>query len=86
MDTIPYLEKIQSPALIIHGENDILVPFTHSERLLNFLNCSKRLEKIPKVCYAFKNKDFTTDYNFEDQQKAIELTRKWFEKWLKKNS
>ena len=83
LNVIPYLEKIQSPTLLIHGENDAVVPFSHSERLLNFLKCPKKLEKIPKVCHAFKNKDFTTDYNLNAQQKAIKLTVKWLEKWLK---
>lgn len=83
LNVIPRLEKIQSPTLIIHGENDLVVPFTHSERLLNLLNCPKKLEKIPKVCHTFKNKDFTTDYNFKAQQKAVKLTINWIEKWLK---
>jgi len=56
LNVVPHLEKIQSPTLIIHGENDAVVPFNHSERLLNLLNCPKKLEKIPKVCHAFKTK------------------------------
>jgi pimeloyl-ACP methyl ester carboxylesterase len=83
INLIPHIQKIQSPTLLIHGENDVVVPFSHSERLLNFLKCPKKLEKIPKVFHAFKNKDFTTDYNLKAQQKAIKLTCKWFEKWLK---
>jgi len=83
LNVIPYLKKISSPTLIIHGEKDSVVPFSHSERLLNLLNCSKKLERIPQVCHAFKNEDFTTDYNPNAQEKAIKLTIDWFKKWLK---
>jgi dienelactone hydrolase len=83
INLLPHIQKIQSPTLLIHGENDVVVPFSHSERLLEFLKCPKKLEKIPKVCHAFKNKDFTTDYNLKAQQKTIKLTAEWFKKWLK---
>lgn len=83
LNVMPYLEKISSPTLIIHGEKDQIVPFSHSERLIKLLPCPKKLEKIPGVCHAWKNKDFTTDYNFEAQQKAIKLSINWLEKWLK---
>lgn len=83
LDVIPYAEVIYSPTLIIHGENDVIVPFNQSERLLDFLRGPKKLEKITRVCHGWKNKDFTTDYNFEAQQLAIKLTVDWFEKWLK---
>jgi dipeptidyl aminopeptidase/acylaminoacyl peptidase len=78
-----YFEKISSPTLLIHGEKDTVVPFSHSKRLFELLKCQKKLIKIPKVYHSFKNKDFTIDYNFQAQQKATELTCKWFEKWLK---
>jgi dienelactone hydrolase len=83
IDLVPYFERIGSPTLLIHGERDAVAPFSHSERLFRLLKCQKKLIKILKVCHAFKNKDFTTDYNLKAQQKAIELTVKWFEKWLK---
>jgi len=83
LDTIPYIKNISSPTLIIHGEKDEEVPFTHSLRLFRILKSPKKLEKLPDICHAFKNKDFTTDYNFEAQQKAIKLTVDWFNKWLK---
>jgi len=83
LNVIPYSEKIQSPTLIIHGEKDNVVPFEQSLRLLKILKGQKRLEKISGICHAWRNKDFTTDYNFEAQQIAIKLTVEWFEKWLK---
>lgn len=83
LNPIPFIKKIYSPTLIIHGENDSVVPFSNSEKLLNLLECHKKLEKIQKVCHAWKNRDYTTDYNFKAQQKAIKLTVEWCEKWLK---
>jgi len=83
LEVIPFVEKIRPPTLIIHGEQDSIVPFSQSERLFNILKEPKKLEKIEGVCYAWKNKDFITDYNFKAQQKAIKLTVEWFEKWLK---
>ncbi len=83
LDVIPFARKIHSPTLIIHGENDTVVPFNQSERLLKILKGPKALEKIPGVYHAWKNQEFTTDYNFEVQQTAIKLTVEWFEKWLK---
>jgi dienelactone hydrolase len=80
---IPWAEKIHSPTLIIHGENDKVVPFSHSEKLFQILKAPKKLEKIKDICHAWKNEDGTTDYNLEAQQKAIQLTIEWFEKWLK---
>jgi len=83
LDVVFQAEKIYSPTLIIHGEKDQEVPFTQSERLLKILRGPKKLKKLPGICHAFKNKDFTTNYNFEAQQKAIKSTIDWFNKWLK---
>ena len=82
LDLTPWVKEIHPPTLLIHGQKDAVVPFAHSERLLNLLKCPKKLEKIPRVCHAWKNKDFTIDYNLEAQQKAIKLTVDWFKKWL----
>jgi len=83
LDTIPYIKNISAPTLIIHGEKDEEVPFTHAQRLFSILKSPKKLDELPGICHAFKNKDFTTDYNSEAQQKAIKLTIDWFNKWLK---
>ncbi len=83
LDVILYAKLISSPCLIIHGENDIVVPFTQSERLLNFLQGPKKIVKIEKVYHAWKNKEFSAYYNAEVQQKAAALTVEWFNQWLK---
>ena len=83
LEVVPYVEKIHSLTLIIHGEKDSVVPFSQSERLLKILKEPKKLEKIEGICHAWKNKDFTNDYNFKAQQKAVKLTVDWFDKWLK---
>jgi dienelactone hydrolase len=83
IEVIPCARNIHSPTLIIHGESDKVVPFNQSERLLKILKCPKKLEKIKGVYHAWKNKEFTTDYNLEAQQRAIKLTIDWFKKWLK---
>jgi len=83
LEIIPYTKNISCPTFLVHGDSDTVVPFNQSERLLNFLKEPKKLEKINGAYHAWKNKDFSTDYNFKAQQKAIQLTAEWFKKWLK---
>lgn len=83
IEIIPFIKNIHSPILIIHGTKDTIVPFSHSEKLLNFLKEPKKLEKIEGICHGWRNKDFSTDYNFKAQEKAVRLTVEWFKQWLK---
>ncbi len=83
LEIIPSAKKISSPTFLIHGDKDNIVPFNQSQRLLNVLKGPKKLEKIKDICHAWKNEDGTTNYNLKAQQKVIQLTIEWFEKWLK---
>ncbi|NIM46733.1 MAG: alpha/beta fold hydrolase [Candidatus Aenigmarchaeota archaeon] len=82
IDLIPYAKKISSPTLLIHGDVDDIVPFSHSEILLTILKGPKKLEKIIGANHAWENEDYT-DYNLEAQKLAIKLTIEWFDKYLK---
>ncbi len=42
-DSIDKAEKIQSPTLILHGENDRLCPLSHGQALEQELTCQKKL-------------------------------------------
>lgn len=81
-DIIPYVKNILSPTLLIHGDADSIVPFNHSEKILNLLRGPKKLERIVGANHAWENEEYT-DYNLEAQEKAIELTADWINKWLK---
>ena len=38
--------KVTAPALVVHGENDAVVPVTHGERLYGMIRSPKRFERI----------------------------------------
>lgn len=73
--------KISCPVMIVTGNNDTSVPHNQSERAIKLLNGPKKLEIIKGSEHCFRNLDFSPNRKY--QQKAIELTVDWFNKWLK---
>ncbi len=82
IDIVPHAKKISCPTLLIHGDVDDIVPFSHSEILLTILKGPKKLEKIIGANHAWENEEYS-NYNIEAQKLAIKLTTDWFNKWLK---
>ncbi len=82
IDLIPYAKKISCPTLLIHGDIDDIVPFSHSEKLLTILKEPKKLERIIGANHAWENEEYN-NYNIEAQKLAVKLTVNWFIKYLK---
>jgi uncharacterized protein len=70
---------VEAPAgiprcLIIHGEDDELVPCAHAHSLYERANEPKVLEVLPKADHRLTNA--------EDRERAIHLTAAWFKRHL----
>jgi esterase/lipase len=73
--------KIKCPILFVHGNADKTVSFTESERAFKIANETKRIEIIEGAEHGFKDSNYKPSEGLQD--KAIGLTIKWFNKWLK---
>ncbi len=73
----PLLPEI-GRVLIIHGENDSIVPYTHAEEIF-------RQAAVPKELRSITGGDHSLTAR-EAREKAITLSYRWFERYLKKNS
>lgn len=82
IDLIPYASSISCPTLILHGDVDSTVPFGQSEQLLGMLKGEKKLENIQNSDHGWWNSD-RSDRMSSAQQRVINLTVDWFEKWLR---
>ena len=68
-DTYRDAGKIQSPALIVHGEADEYVPFDQSRDLFQALSAPKEMEAVPGADHAFSNP--------EDFEKMADRITRW---------
>lgn len=68
IDQEKILSVIDKPVLILHGENDEIVPNDHSKSALQYLPKGSKLEIIPNGDHGFKN---NTDL-------VISLSLNWF--------
>lgn len=81
IEIFPEVPKIKCPIMFIHGKADKTVSFTESERAFKVANEPKRIEIIDGAEHGFKDRNYKPAA--ELQNKAIDLTVRWFEKWLK---
>lgn len=52
MPSYKFIEKYRGPLLIVHGENDLLIPYHHSKNLYNISKSEKRkLIILPKLAH-----------------------------------
>ncbi|MEM5778100.1 MAG: YqiA/YcfP family alpha/beta fold hydrolase [Candidatus Aenigmatarchaeota archaeon] len=81
IEILPEIQKIKCPILFIHGNVDTTVNFSESERAFKIANEPKRIEIIDGAHHGFKDRDYQPSEELQD--KAINLTLYWFNKWLK---
>ena len=67
------MEKV-SRCLILHGEDDELVPFDHAKRLFEAAKEPKRLVSFPQGDHRFTDP--------EDRRRAAEMSLRWFKEFL----
>nr|HID60073.1 alpha/beta fold hydrolase [Desulfobacterales bacterium] len=60
--------------LVLHGENDELVPLWHAEKIYELMDEPKRLEIFPGGDHRFTRES--------DRKRAIQLSAEWFKKYL----
>ncbi|MFC1858415.1 alpha/beta hydrolase [Thermodesulfobacteriota bacterium] len=71
------LGKIKN-CLVLHGQNDELVPVWHAEKNYECLSAPKKLEIFPGGDHRFMNE--------HDRQTAIRLSAEWFKQIVWRNS
>lgn len=81
IEIFPKIHKIKCPLLFVHGDADTTVSLTESERAFRIANEPKRIEIIKGAHHGFKNKNYKTSEELQD--KAIDFTLEWFNKWLR---
>ena len=62
-------ESIKCPVLIVHGDEDEIVPVQHSAELFNALKCEKRLEILKGAKHNLEPEEYA---------RMVELTKQWF--------
>ncbi len=75
---INFIDRIQTPLLILHGTADFNVPFYQSVRLID--NLLKQGKKFEFVMYPGEDHYFVWDYTWQDVFKRVE---EFFDKNLK---
>jgi len=81
-DVLNVVEKIDNPALFIHGESDETVPYSESEAIHE--NCGayvKRLELVAEASHTF-GISHPFEIPTEEYQTACLLTENWFDNYL----
>lgn len=79
---ISYVEKVQTPLLIIHGENDLRCPIEQAEQLFSAL---KKLGKTVKFI-RFTGEPHVNIHTMKKPshtREALHQTLEWFDKYLK---
>jgi dipeptidyl aminopeptidase/acylaminoacyl peptidase len=72
-DLAPVLSKVAN-CLVIHGEQDELVPVVQAKMIYEGLNYPKGMEIVEEADHRLTQPDH--------REKAIEITLKWFERYL----
>jgi len=78
IEVASHIKNITCPLLIITGDKDTSVPHDQSEKAIKIANEPKKLEIIEGADHCFRGFD-----REKWQDKAINLTIDWFNKWLK---
>jgi pimeloyl-ACP methyl ester carboxylesterase len=71
------LNQVKAPTLLIVGERDELV-IELNERALELLNCTKRIEIVPRATHLFEEPGTL--------ERVVELATAWFVRFLQKGS
>lgn len=74
LDILSNLENIQCPVLVIHGEQDELVPAESARRIYGALRSVKELEIISGANHRFLDP--------RHRERAMSLTVEWFKRYL----
>jgi dipeptidyl aminopeptidase/acylaminoacyl peptidase len=79
---ITYVDRVQTPTLVIHGENDLRCPIEQGEQLFSAL---KKLERDVSFI-RFPNEPHVNIHTMRKPshtKKALKYTLEWFDKYLK---
>lgn len=77
LSPISYASKIQTPVLILHGEEDTSVPLnqsTYFHRALRRFGVEHEFVVYPREGHGIQERDHQLD--------MLERTRAWFDRWL----
>ena len=86
LDVESRLRQVECPIMIIHGDNDTLVPYKDSVQAMKFIRSPKELVNIQGAEHCFERKRYFTNPDFkltpQYLRPALEATSRWFKKWL----
>lgn len=70
-----YFEKISCPTLFVHGNKDTYVSYQNVLKYSSFIKGLSKFETIENAEHGFGK--------LSEKKRAIEVTIKWFDRWLK---